>query len=70
MRTTSLHLNIDLNKISSGAFQWKMSFNPDPIKHAQEVIFSRKTIKQNHPNKHFNQNPVVRTNFQKHLGIF
>lgn len=46
-----------------------MNFNPDPTKHAQEVIFSRKTITQNHPNIYFNQNRAVRTNFQKHLGI-
>ena len=26
-----------------------MSFNPDPNKHAQEVIFSRKLKKPNHP---------------------
>ena len=25
--------------------QWKMSFNPDPSKQAQQVIFSRKTKK-------------------------
>ena len=36
------HLDSDLSKIGNGAFQWKMSFNPDPSKQAQEVIFSRK----------------------------
>ena len=35
-------LNSDLEKISNWAHQWKMSFNPDPKKQAQEVIFSRK----------------------------
>ena len=39
------HLNNDLSKISNWAFQWKMSFNPDPSKQAQEVIFSRKIQK-------------------------
>ena len=32
----------DLSRIKQWAFQWKMSFNPDPNKQAQEVIFSRK----------------------------
>ena len=27
-------LNSDLNKISDWAFQWKIKFNPDPIKQA------------------------------------
>ena len=40
--TSASHLNNDLSKISNWAFQWKMSFNPDPSKQAQEVIFSRK----------------------------
>ena len=35
-------MNIDLMLISNWAFQWKMSFNPDPSKQAQEIIFSRK----------------------------
>ena len=32
----------DLSLISNWAFKWKMLFNPDPTKPAQEVIFSRK----------------------------
>ena len=38
-------LNEDLKKISEWAFQWKMIFNPDATKQAQEVIFSRKIKK-------------------------
>ena len=30
---------------SEWAYQWKMSFNPDISKQAQEVIFSRKAVK-------------------------
>ena len=41
--TSALELNSDLAKINSGAFQWKMSLNPDPKKQALEVIFSRKS---------------------------
>ena len=32
----------DHDTISKWAFNWKMSFNPDPKKPAQEVLFSRK----------------------------
>ena len=34
------NLNSNLQKISEWAFKWKRSFNPDPTKQAQEVIFS------------------------------
>ena len=34
--------NCDLEKVSNLAYQWKMQFNPDPNKQANEVIFSRK----------------------------
>ena len=44
--TTAKELDNDLVKISSRAYQWKMNLNPDPIKQAQEVIFSRKTKKR------------------------
>ena len=37
-------LNDDLNKISEWAYKWRMLFNPDLTKQAQEVIFSRKNI--------------------------
>ena len=30
------------NNLANWAFQWKMSFNPDPSKQAQEIKFSRK----------------------------
>ena len=33
-------LNDDLEKMSYWAYQWKMQFNPDPSKQANEVIFS------------------------------
>ena len=42
-------LNEDLKKISEWAFNWKMLFNPDITKQAQEVIFSRKNTMLNHP---------------------
>ena len=56
-------------KISNWAFQWKMIFNPDPNKQAQEVIFSRKINKINHPPSYFNQNLVKSSSTHKHLGM-
>ena len=35
-------LNRDLQKLSEWAHKWKVSFNPDVSKEAQEVIFLRK----------------------------
>ena len=63
-------LNEDLEKISNLAYQWKMSFNPDRFKHAEEIIFSRKAQKVIHPPAIFNNMPVVRSSCQKHLGIY
>ena len=34
-------LNNDLLAISKWAYNWKMLFNPDPSKPAQEVLFLR-----------------------------
>ena len=62
-------LNSDLMKISNWAFQWKMRFNPDPNKQAQEVIFSRKINKIDHPPLYFNQNLVKSSSTHKHLGM-
>ena len=67
--TTRNELNDDLVKISNWAYQWKMSFNPDPNKQAQEVIFSRKTKKLNHPPLTFSKSTVSQSTYQKHLGV-
>ena len=42
-------LESDLKKLSHWAYKWKMNFNPDLSKQAQEVIFFRKTVKVSHP---------------------
>ena len=44
--TSSKELNNENN-------QWKMSFNPDPLKEAQEVNFSSKMTKNQSPNINF-----------------
>ena len=68
INSTTNDLNSDLIKISDWAFQWKMRFNPDPKKQAQEVIFSRK-IKIDHPRLYFNENLVKSSSTQKHLRM-
>ena len=67
--TSALELNSDLAKISRWTFQWIMSFNPDPKKQAQEVIFSRKSKAILHPPLVFNNNNVIQATSPKHLGI-
>ena len=62
-------LNNDLLTISKWAFNWKMLFNPDPKKPAQEVLFSRKKQVQIHPTISLNNVEVQRVPFQKHLGF-
>ena len=42
--TSTNALYNDLIQIKKYAFQWKMRFNPDPRKQAQEIIFSTKTF--------------------------
>ena len=66
---TDNNLNNDLKETNEWAFQWKMSFNPDPTKQAQEVIFSRKTSKKIHPKIFFNNIPVSKADSQKHLCL-
>ena len=66
---TSQKLNNDLDKVSLWANKWKMSFNPEPSKQVQEVIFSRKINKVDHPPLLFNNSTVQQKSSQKHLGI-
>ena len=46
-----------------------MSFNPDSNKQAQEVIFSRKLNKPNHPSLNFNNTVVIQSTTHKHLRM-
>ena len=62
-------INNDLWQISKWAYNWKMLFNPDPNKPAQEVLFSRKNNVQVHPTIYLNNIEVERTSLRKHLGI-
>ena len=58
---TAHQINTDLFNIYWWTDQWKMSFNPDPSKQAQEVIFSRKTKITSLPQLVFNNNPAHQT---------
>ena len=62
-------LNNDPLLISKWAYNWKMLFNPDPSKLAQEVIFSRKKKTQIHPTVSFNNIQVERASHHKLQGI-
>ena len=62
-------LNHDLEVIAKWAYQWKMALNPSPNKQANEVLFSCKQKKVDHPVLFFNGSPVKRVTEQKHLGL-
>ena len=46
-----------------------MSFNLDPKKQAQEIIFSRKSKAISRSSPVFNNNNVIQTTSQKHLSV-
>ena len=56
--TSENELNNDLYQINKWAFKWKMSFNLDPSKQGQEIIFIRKDKKISHPSLRFNSSIV------------
>ena len=62
-------LNYELKAIENWAFQWKMSFNPDPTKQAEQVIFSSKSIRAVHPPICFNNSAVATVLHHKHIGL-
>ena len=70
VNASNIDLNNNLKKIGEWAFQWKMSFNPDPTKQAQELLFSHIVQKTKHPSLFFNENVFSQTTLQKHLGMF
>ena len=68
--TSTVSLNNDLTKISDWAVQWKMVFNPDLSKQAQELLLSRKTSSKPYPSLNFSDNPVHQVQLQRHFGFF
>ena len=69
VNTSVSTLNSDLLKIQDWAYQWKMSFNPDRTKQAQEIIFSRKKNATTHPPLFFNNSEIKLSSNQKHLEL-
>ena len=56
--------------MSTWTYNWKMFFNPDSSKLAQEMLFSKKKKRiQVHPTISLNNVQVERLSYQKHLGI-
>ena len=58
-RNSQNSLNPDLEIIKNWAYQWKVQFNPDPKKQANEVIFSRKSNRCTYPPMTFNNNIIA-----------
>ena len=68
-RNSQNTLNSNLKTIKNWAYQWKMQFNPDPKKQANEVIFSRKSNRYTYPPVTLNSNIIATCSHQKHLGV-
>ena len=62
-------LKEDVAKIGQWVEQWKMGFNLDPTKQAQEVVFSKKPQESFQPNLYFNKLLIGRVQIQKHLEL-
>ena len=60
---SATNLDSDLSKINAWENQWKITFNPDPNKQAQEVIILQ-------PPLNFSNNSFQHVQFQKHLGVY
>ena len=69
VNTSDSTLNSDLLKIQDWAYQWKMQFNPDRTKQAQEIFFSRKKNTATHPPLFFSNSEIKLSSTQKHMGF-
>ena len=69
VNTSVSTLHSDLLKMQGWTYQWKMSFNPDRTKQAQEIIFSRKKNATTHSPLFFNNSVIKLSSYQKHLGL-
>ena len=66
LKISAGELNHDLQLISQCAFQWKSSFNRDPTKPVEEIIFSRRLYKQSIRLFFFNN--IMVKQVSKHTG--
>ena len=68
---SSSNLNEESLKITHWSYQWKIFFNPDIKKQAQEIIFSQKKKNDTiHPSLYFNITRIQPHSVQIHLGLF
>ena len=65
---STTRLRHDLNNIEQWAYQWKMIFNPDLDKPANEVVFSNRTH-LNLPDLQFADGMIQSVKSHKHLGL-
>ena len=63
---TAQDLERDLERVRIWAWQWKMKFNTEKT---EEVIFSAKRVKPEHPPLTFGNDDVVKKSEHKHLGM-
>lgn len=60
-------LNVDLEKITTWAKQWLVTFNPPKT---ESMLISRKIVKPVHPPIFMSNQQITEVSFHKHLGIF
>ena len=60
-------LNADLDKITTWAEQWLVTFNPPKT---ESMLISRKIVKPLHPPIFMSNQQISEVQFHKHLGIF
>ena len=68
LNTSPNEINNDFKKVEAWSHQWKMSFNPGPLK--QVLLLSQERNKPNNPHIIFNGNPVKKSSYQKHVECF
>ena len=68
-RNSQNTLNSGLKSTKNWAYQWKMQFNPDPKKRANEVIFSRKSNTCTYSPVTFSDNNIATCPHRKHVGV-
>ena len=66
-----MNLIVTWKKLAIWAYQYKMQFNPNPNKQANEVILPRKSNSNSFPCPpvKFNENTITKCSYHKHLGI-
>ena len=69
-KAISVSLNEEFTKISNSAEQWKILFNTEVPKQAQEIVFSHKKSVTNNGTIYFNNMLMVKENVRKHLVVF